>query len=232
MAYIGWPVGVNKIILDSTNVIVGENATIQDSLESGGQKKTRLKCANPPDKFSVKMAFDFNEKDNDGLTELDKFYIWYKWHHCYGTNPFQFPAILINTNRQEGYSTEEVDFGKVPEVEYYTITSAVNGSKSGFSQEVDMTWETYATGVISIEDEEVSVDHILASNGYVDLVFNQRLFVEPTSNDYPVYINGELEPINGTVYDGYAIARFFFTSKTEPGIYTVTVDGKSAVFGV
>ena len=232
MAYIGWPVGVNKIILDSTNVVVGENATIQDSLESGGQKKTRVKCANPPDKYQVTMAFDFVEKDNNGLTELDKFYIWYKWYHCYGSNPFQFPAILLNSNRQESYSTEEVSHGMVPDLEYYTISSAVNGRKSGLSQEVEMTWETYATGVITIEDEEAAIDHIVATNGYVDLVFNQRLLVEPTTSTYTVSINGSVEPITGTVYDGDTVVRYFFTPKTVTGIYTVVVGDKTAVFGV
>ena len=140
--YIGWATNVNKEIIDSTTISVGNGATVEDSIETGGQKKKRLVSANPPDKYNVTMAFNCVEKGNDGLTELERFYAWYKYQHRYGVNPFIFPAILINSNRQQGMSQEDVDYivsriahgdptAKLPDNEYYIITSAIEGSKSG-----------------------------------------------------------------------------------------------------
>ena len=145
----------------------------------GGQKKKRLVSANPPDKYNVTMAFNCVEKGNDGLTELERFYAWYKYQHRYGVNPFIFPAILINSNRQQGMSQEDVDYivsriahgdptAKLPDNEYYIITSAIEGSKSGNHLEISMTWETYATGAFTIPEDASEVDHIIAQNGYVE----------------------------------------------------------------
>lgn len=231
MAYIGWAVNVNKDILNSTAITVGEGATIQDSLETGGQKKSRVTCANPPDKYAVVMNFSFAEesKDENGLTELDRFWSWYKWAHCYGTNPFEFPAILLNSNRQKGFSNEEISFGNSPDTEYYKISSAVNGNTSGTDQQVTMTWETYATGVITIPASSAEVDHIEAENGYVDIFLTEALTVEPTKNTYQVLINGTVEPINRSVYDGNQTLRYYFAEK-DTGTYTVIVSGKTDTF--
>jgi hypothetical protein len=159
--YISWPNNVNKIIIDSTSITVGENATVEDSLEAGGQKKKRLVSANPPDKYNVTMNFDCVTKGQDGYTELERFYIWYKHIHCYGVNPFEFPAMLINSNRLTGESQEDTEYivkrianhdptAKLPDNEHYIITSAVEGSKSGNDQQVTMTWETYATDAFTV----------------------------------------------------------------------------------
>lgn len=234
MAYCGWPVNVNKIILDSTPVTVGEGATVQDSLEAGGLKKSRLTCSNPPDKFSVTMDFDFSEKKylNNKYTECDLFWAWYKTVHKYGTVPFQFPAILINSNRQEGYCQEEIGHGSVPDLEYYCITSAVNGEKSGLSQRVTMTWETYATGVMQVEEEEFGVDHINATNGKIEVVLNSTPQYEPDSSTWTVYyrkvVSGQSDVtgtllISGCEFDGDRTAYLYFEEITEPGTYIITI---------
>lgn len=238
MAYCGWPVNVNKIILDSTTVTVGEGATVTDSLENGGQKKSRLTCGNPPDKFSVTMAFDFSEKQYDGYTEIENFWTWYKFVHKYGTVPFQFPAILINSNRQQGYSQEDVGYGKIPDTEYYRITSAVEGAKSGLSQEVTMTWETYATGVIQIEEEEFGIDHIEPVNGEIKVILSETSpSYEPNSGTWSVScVNSSgasvAITITNCIFDGDRTAMLYFDKFTTAGVYTVTVGGKSRAFAV
>lgn len=229
MAYIGWPTNVNKTILASTPVTVGEGATVQDSLESGGQKKIRNVCANPPDKYEVAMEFSFAEesKDEHGLTEIDRFWSWYKWAHCYGANPFEFPAILLNSNRQKGFSQEDVSYGNIPDKEYYQITSPVNGSKSGTHQQVTMTWETYATGVIQIPAETSMVDRIVAENGYVDVILTSKPQTEPTDSTWTFTINDQPvanDFIKKTRYDGDVTTRLYFEPFTTPNIYTMRIN--------
>lgn len=248
MAYIGWANNVNKIILDSTNVTVGEGAVVQDSTESGGQKKSRLTCANPPDKFSVTMKFSFAEdsKDANGRTEVDRFWTWLKWVHRYGVNPFMFPAILINSNRQQGYSQEDIEHiikriengdptAKLPDNEYYKITSAANGEKSGTDQQITMTWETFATGVISVPDTTAEVNRISAENGKVDIFLTSIPDTEPTIDTWTLYITPPLgtkteETKNFFYYDGIATATLYFDEKTVEGTYIVEVDGKTDTF--
>lgn len=254
--YIGWAVNVNKLVLDSSNVTVGEGATVKDALESGGQSKSRLSCASPADKFSVTMAFSFAEesKDSSGLTELDRFWTWYKYQHCYGVNPFQFPAILINSNRQTGNSYEDRGYiaarlnntqhpqvpyteADIPDFEYYKITSAVNGSKSGTDLSVNMTWETYATGAFTIPDEESTINSITAHNGYVDVVLTSTPSSEPTTDTWTVYVEDPMHTqtqltINNCVFDGDVTARLYFDERTQTGTYKVTIGDFSSTFTV
>lgn len=247
--YIGWANNVNKEILDSTAITVGENATVEDSLEAGGQRKKRLVNANPPDKYSVTMAFNCVDKNwtssgvvlNDNLTELERFYSWYKYIHCYGTNPFLFPAILINSNRQEGESQEAIEHiiqriengdptAKLPDNEYYIITSAVEGSKSGHHLEIKMTWETYATGAYTIPDDETSIDHIEAENGCVTVYLTSVPQTEPTIDTWQLGLikapssTPTAEAITAFSYDGGVTAKLYFTPKTESGSYRAVVD--------
>ena len=241
--YIGWATNVNKEILESTSITVGEGAVVEDSLETGGQKKSRLARATTPDKYSVKMAFNCIDKGNDGYTESERFWAWYKYRHCYGVNPFLFPAILINSNRQEGTSQEDIAHiverisngditAKLPDNEYYVIKSAAEGNKSGHDLEVNMTWETYATGVISVPDDTVTVDHIEAHNGYVDIVLTGTPTTEPTTLTWPMTINGLAEPVTLCTFDGNVTVRYYFETKITPGVYVVTIDSKSSNFVV
>lgn len=166
MVYTSWPVNVNRRIIDSTNVTVGEGAVITEQIEGSPNNRRRMLCANPPDKYSVTMHFNCYDKDESGLTEKDRFFNWYKGIHKYGTVPFEFPSILFNSNLKESYDTEEVARGKIPFYEKYIITSAVSGQKHGFDVEVTMTWETFATGIYEVPYTKSVVDAIEFHNGY------------------------------------------------------------------
>ena len=252
LMYIGWANHVNKEILDSATITVGEGATVEDSLESGGQKKKRLISANPPDKYSVTMAFNCVDKNytpsgatvNDNLTELERFYAWYKHVHCYGTNPFIFPAILINSYRLNGESQESIEHiierirngdptAKLPDNEYYIITSAVEGRKSGHHLEITMTWETYATGAYTIPDNEAVIDHIEAENGCVDIYLTAIPSTEPTIDTWDLYISKDSgtaaeETITAFAYDGNIHAKMYFEEKTVAGTYKAIVDNNES----
>ena len=246
--YIGWATNVNKVIIDSSSVTVGEGAVIEDGLEAGGQKKKRLISANPPDKYSVTMNFNFVDKDENGLTELERFYSWYKFSHCYGVNPFLFPAILINSNRQEGEGQEDVEHiiqriangdptARLPDNEYYIITSAIEGSKSGTELQITMTWETYATGAFTIPDEESEVIRIEAHNGYIDVILTSVPSTEPIATTWTVYVkkdNGteSEQTITGCYYDGDVTAKLFFNQKVSNGTYTMRIDDLTSHFTV
>lgn len=257
MSYIGWATNVNKIILDSTNITVGNGAIVSDTLESGGQKKSRLISANPPDKYQVTMSFNCDDKDvdhdgnyvGDGLTEYERFMAWFKYRHCYGANPFQFPAILINSNQNRTASTEETEHiihriengdttAKLPDLEYYIITSSVEGNKEGHDQKVTMTWETYATGAYTIPDDEASVKSIVAENGYVDVVLTSTPREEPTTTTWNLLIAAPgsqftQETVLFCVFDGDVTVRLYFEKKTSPiGIYVVKIDDKTSSFEV
>lgn len=232
MELITWPVNVNLQILDATSVTVGNGATIADSMETGGAKRLRLVCANPPDSYSVKMAFDCTLKGKDGLTELERFWTWYKWRHCYGVNPFKFPSILLNSNRQQGYGEEELRYGLDGTYEYYRITSAVEASKSGLAQELTMTWETYATGYISVPDDSAETDSIGAENGCVYIHLTSALSSYPSETDFSLRINSADIDITGISYDGEQTVVLYFSKYTAAGAYTAEVDGHTAVFTV
>ena len=181
MQYCAWPNYVNRRIIDSTNVTVGDGAVQSDSIEGSPKSKRRVLCANPPDKFQVTMHFNcykIMEVDADGnelpkghvlkeTTEKDRFFLWLKGVHRYGVNPFIFPAILWNSNSKTSFSEEEVARGKLPKLEYYQITSAVEGSKHGDDVEVTMTWETYSTGMYEIPVEALpELASITGHDGY------------------------------------------------------------------
>lgn len=240
MSYCGWPNHVNKIILDSTTITVGEGATVHEGLESGGLEKTRLICSNPPDKYNVTMAFDFSEKKYNGYTELDLFWAWYKTVHKFGTVPFQFPAILLNSNRQEGYSQEDIGYGNIPRTEYYCITSPVEGIKSGLSQQITMTWATYATGVMQAKEEDFGVDHIEAENGQVKVVLTATSSdpsYEPDSSTWAVFCTPPSGvpyqlTITNCIFDGTATAILFFDEITDGGTYRIRIGNKTSDFVV
>lgn len=244
MAYCNWAYGVNKRILDSTSLTVGDGAVVQDSLESGGLKKSRLACSNPPDKFAVTMDFDSVEPVYNGYTELELFWIWYKNVHKFGTVPFEFPAILINSNRMKGNSQEELshiirrienndETAVMPDTEYYCITSALSSQKSGYSQRISMTWETYATGSIQIDTEEAEIERLEAENGVLKVVLTDvpSPLNIPNAGTWTVEIssagseNSPLEIIS-SYYDGDNCVYLLF-NKLEIGTYNISIDDKS-----
>lgn len=241
MKLIGWAANVNQIILDSTTVTVGEGATVSDTIESSGQKRFRLACSNPPDKYNVKMAFDCMAQDKNGLTELERFYAWLKWAHCFGLNPFQFPAILLNSNRKRNYLEHDsqddhgghpVIYNKKTDYEYYTITSTAEAQKSGNSMEVSMTWQTYSSGYIKITDTETEIDHISASNGCVAVFYKNTLSSYPAVNSFTLTVDGAAEKIKRLTYDGEQTVYLYFSKKTEAGTYRAQVGGAISTFTV
>lgn len=198
MAYIGWANNVNKKILDSTGVTVGEGAAVTTKVEKG-RKRTRLSMSNAPDKFSVTMSFCYlnNKRYNsvtkqyedceNELSELDRFYTWLKYYHKFGTNPFQFPSIIISSHQKEaGRDTTE----------WYKITSATQGKKSGEHMSITMTWETDINGIINVvnPDKAVSdiiVEGIVGTTGRVKLLFDEIPVLEPTTEDYYIWFYPE-----------------------------------------
>ena len=203
MDYIGWPTQVNRRIIDQTNVTVGEGATITDAIEGSPKQRRRVVCANPADKFSVIMHFDCYERFThyeDGTevpvthpdyntTEKDRFFRWYKNLHKFGTVPFEFPAILWNSNMKESFDEDEVARGHVPFNEHYIITSAVEGAKHGFDIEVKMTWETFATGIYEVPYDEPSVLEVEFHNGYAVVLLENECTTTPVSTDFRLYID-------------------------------------------
>lgn len=238
LTYCGWARNVNRIILDSTNITVGDGATVSDSLENGGLKKSRLQSSNPPDRFQVTMAFDFSKPVYNGYTELDLFYQWYKNVHKFGTVPFEFPSILINSNRQTGYSQEEISFSldNIPDREFYCITSAIEGSKEGLSQKVTMTWETYATSTIQVEDEEYTVDdYSVSENGYIHILLTS----DPPPQTLPSSATWTVQKStdSGTTWSNIEIKNCAYNSEDNSvyllynplptGSYLIKIDNKT-----
>lgn len=240
-AFCGWALNVNKIISDSTAITVGENAVYEESLESGGLPRSRQKNSVTADSFSVTMNFSINKKDEEGYSEIDRFWRWYKYVHKYGTVPFEFPAILLNSNHAIGYSTEETYYKtdgvtNIPQTEYYKITSAVNGSKSGEDIQVNMTWVTYSTNIIVIPEEAVTPDTLTVINSKcvkVNLLDFTALKTQPVTNAWSVDVsipNSDSEAIVliNSYFDGRAVYLHLkndLPESAEWATITVSYDG-------
>lgn len=110
---IGWPTGVNKVILNETTGTFGDGL-IQDTTTSG-KKKTRLRSTAVPDTYPVVMSFE--------KSEFEIFETWFKQYLRYGTLTFQFPKIAGT-----GYGE-------------YRITKVSWGNPGGNIIRVTMAWE-------------------------------------------------------------------------------------------
>lgn len=160
MKYINWCANVNKRILDSTKITIGNNGYFDNKSESGNITERSLTSIIGLDTFSVVMDFDWLEKDTNGDSEFDRFVKWYKFNHQRGTNPFYFPSI---TNFTQVGSTKNC---------LYKITSALSPEKSGFSMRVSMTWEEVYSGILEVSLSEQDVDHILIEeDGRIEIVY-------------------------------------------------------------
>jgi len=218
--YTGWPTGVNRIIEDSSNITLGENALKNDELENG-LKRSRKRGAFCPDKFSVKMRFNWVDEviinnQNTHKTEYNLFTDWYKYIHKYGSVPFEFPKILYS--QDTGiliYDT--VENGPI-NVEYYKITSAVPGNKSGDDIVVDTTWEAVYGGIVDIATQTPLVLGCSAKADYIDIEFSALGTTAPTSQMFTVY-SGSTEgstdntvTIKGFYYDNANTVRIYYDS--------------------
>ena len=216
--YTGWATGVNRIVFDSSNITLGENALKTDELENG-LKRSRKRGAFCPDKFSVKMRFNWVDEViinnvNTHKTEYQLFTEWYKYNHKYGSVPFEFPKILFS--QDTGIMVlDTVDNGPM-NVEYYKITSSVPGNKSGEDVEVDMTWEAVYGGVVDVTAATPTVLNCDAKANYIDIFFSALGSTAPTSQMFTVY-SGDVEGATtntltkkGFYYDNANTVRIYY----------------------
>lgn len=223
--YTGWATGVNRVILDSTTITLGENAVKSDELDSG-LRRSWLKGSYVPDKFAVVMEFDWlNEVEGRGKTEYQLYCEWYKYVHKYGSVPFEFPAILYSP--MSGLLV--IDSKSQPSrVEYYKITSSVEGAKSGEKVQVKMTWESVHGGVVSIPDTKDEVIGIDAHNGYFDINYSSVGSVSPTQAEFDVYIDSVPVSKTGFYYDGARTVRIWFAPFADSLEHTLTFSSSSS----
>ncbi len=207
--YIGWASHVNRVILSSTNITSGENATDTENLSSGG-KRTVLKSGYIPDKYNVQMEFEWEQPvkiyNSQGQitqvldkTEYQLFMDWYKYQHKFGSIPFEFPKIIYSP--QSGIRVVDNGYNN-REVEYYRITSAVQGQKSGTKVAVNMTWESIYGGSVTIEESEAQCNGVsYACSTYIDISFSALANTEPVSGLFELYVDNTQVPISGFYFD-------------------------------
>lgn len=223
--YIGWAIGVNKVILDSTTISIGDGAVRTDELENG-HKQSELKSAYVPEKYPVKMSFNWVKPVGDtGKTEYQLFTEWYKYRHKCGVVPFEFPKILYSPNT--GLKVYDDPSGNTQYTEFYKITSASEGSKSGEDIAVSMTWEAVYTGTVSIPTPEPEVYGIVAHTKYIDVIFTKVSDTAPTSSHFTIYRNGNTMAKTGYVFDG-SVARIYH-SEVQTGTFTIQIVGYSGL---
>lgn len=225
--YIGWASNVNKIILDSTTISVGKDAT--KSSETGtGKEITTLKGSFVPDEFPVEMEFDcFKIIENTGKTEYQLFLEWYKYQHKFGTVPFEFPKILYSP--QTGIKV--YDDGKIFNSEFYKITSAVDGNKNGNCIKVKMTWKTVYSGVVTIPEVNSEISGITkATRDYIDVSFASIGNTEPNSTEFTLYINDNQVDLYGYCYNS-KVARLYYPT-LPVGSHKITFSYISNSYGV
>lgn len=203
MSYVGWPTKVNKSVLDSTQVTVGEGATKEESLETG-KKRSRLTVSHAPKKFNVTMRFNYDKKDENGLSEKDRFWNWYERVLCYSVNEFQFPDLMYGINSER--------------LCWYRITGAVQGAKSGLDQEIQMTWESSYEGLVVYDEPAATPIRIEAVDGCVTVYFDGIPSQEPTTNSFGYLIVNDIEvenserqiPLTGMRYFGNTQCYMYF----------------------
>lgn len=209
--YTGWPTNVNKIILDATTITVGENALRTDELENGMKRSIQKGCY-VSDKYSVTMDFDWITVGSDGKTEYQRFLEWYKYVHKNGSVPFEFPSIIYSPQTGVEYVDDNNSFNKV---EYYKITSEIQGSKYGESVRVTMTWESVYFGTVNISSTAPVFDRVQNCKQIsLDVVFTGEFSISPVSSQFTLLAdsinlaNSANIEISGFYFNGN-IARIF-----------------------
>lgn len=230
--YIGWPTGVNQVILDSTTISIGEGALRTDELENG-HKQSVQKSPYVPEKYQVKMVFDWvNEVGSTGKTEYQLFTEWYKYKHKCGSVPFEFPKILYSSNL--GIPTMDAH-QNTQYVEYYKITSATEGVKSGECVDVTMTWEAVYTGVVTIATSTPAVATVVAHQTYLDVIFSEVSDTAPVSSMFSVYTRPNSSSswtavtVAGFVFDGTSTARLYYDQQTIGHQMTIAINNYSGL---
>ena len=228
--YIGWASHVNRTILDATTVSIGENALRTDELENGFKQSVQ-RSAYVPERYSVKMSFDWDNPnwEGTGKTEYQLFTEWYKYQHKCGVVPFEFPNIAYSTNT--GIPQLDPLSNEVVYNEYYKITSATEGAKSGGHIAVTMTWEAVYTGTVSISNPSIQQSDIRldAHNTYLDVIFSTLGNSVPASSNFTLYrkasSNDSFSQISmtGFAFDGISTARLYHDSY-DTGYYSIALN--------
>lgn len=170
---IAWADNVNQKIIDSTSLDIGSKGFVDNKSSDGVVNERNLTSLSAPDTFNVVMDFDFAERDENGLSEFDRFITWFKYVHKRGTIPFRFPAITrfgvdgpINpTNPITGEN----------QLCLYKITSGIRPSKSGLAMRCSMTWEEVYSGAgILAVPSTLLLDRMSVSNGRFEAFFNHK----------------------------------------------------------
>ena len=216
MKIVGWATNVNKIIIDQTSLTVGEGGFLENKNESGYEERSLTSLASP-DTFNVVMDFDWYKEDKNGLTEFDRFKKWYKFVHQRGTNPFEFPSI-----------TKENVMGKTKTC-LYKIISSFNGTKSGYSQRVTMTWKEVFNGVISIPDIPSKLASIYPEKNIIHLIYDGPLETQPLLQDISASYSKDgktWSDLEAEEIIAFGDRDFGFTFKElEKGNYIIKVNG-------
>ena len=219
--YIGWPTNVNRIILDSTNLTIGENALDSDTM-GNGLKRSVQKNGFIPERYEVTMTFNWLHPVADtGKNEFQLFEEWFKYRHKYGSIPFEFPSIIYSPN-----PGTEIDLNT--SVEYYKITSGLKCTKSGEDVSVTMTWETVYTGIISIDTPTPSCESIEAHTSYVDVYFTEVSDTAPVHDQFTVYDGSTELTQTGFCYDGLMTVRIYYSYMAH-GSISVHIDNYSGL---
>lgn len=217
---IGWPLGVNKIIIDSTTLDLGEG-TVENDLEVG-QTESWLKSSCIPETINVTMDFDFFEKDEDGLSEFDRFNRWFKFVHKYGTVPFEFPTIYKTGRETKSLST-------------YRIKKSPSYQKRGLCNRASMVWEEVFKEIINIPNVETSIVQGYAENGTFSIILNQTPATSITTDSFKthLYKNDQEIPLEilSIETDG-AVIGYSFNPLNESGVYTITVSDDKTVLNL
>lgn len=208
---IGWALNVNKHIIDSTTLDLGEGV-IENETETG-KVDTYLKSSCVPEVINVTMDFDFFEKDEDGLTEFDRFCRWFKYEHKYGSVPFEFPTI---------YRTGEDALKKLS---IYRIKKSPSFSKRGYQQRATMTWVEVFKEVISIPQKPVLIQGGYAENGRLHIELKEPLNKTPATGMFDITVYKDDNPVSCTITDvtSDGASLDFYFNELSQGRYIIYV---------
>ena len=225
--YIGWPVGVSKVILSESSITMGDGATNTDNLESGG-KRTELKGGYISDKYSVVMEYEWEAPmSQSGKTEYQAFCEWYKYKHKFGSVPFVFPKIVYSP--QTGIEILDNPQNEPEYFEYYKITSGIsNAQRSGSKMKISMTWETVYGGIVQYTDPALNENNVSVSAKakYVDVSISNIPYgtPAPTAGNFTIKIDNQSTAITASYFDDdTGNMRLWYDEVTTEGTHIVDV---------
>lgn len=223
---IAWAENVNKKILDSTQIKIGEGGYVEDKGENNSVvKERRLTSLYSPDKFEVQMDFNWLDKDENGMSEFDRFVSWYKYVHQRGVKPFWFPSITKFNTRGPIEKINPIT-GEKSSLCQYKILSDIKPVKSGFCFRCSMTWEEVYSGPgVIISKSENIPDRLNIENGKVSCFFLYPI-EGLTSQDFKIEIRNIVGEFSEVPINDFNIeknrADLFFSNLTA-GNYFVKI---------